>query len=76
MRDQDAIIRRFTVIGEATKRLSAELRDRHPDIPWRKMAGLRDIVVHEYDDIDIHIIRDIVEIDLPSVLPMLKLLQA
>jgi uncharacterized protein with HEPN domain len=53
IKDQDAIILRFIIIGEATKRLSPELRDRHPYIPWKQMAGLRDIIVHEYDDINL-----------------------
>ncbi|MGD1908276.1 MAG: DUF86 domain-containing protein [Leptolyngbyaceae cyanobacterium] len=69
---QDAIIRRFTVIGEATKRLSVECRDRYPDIPWKKMAGLRDIVVHNYDDVDLDIIRDVIEIELPGLLASLQ----
>jgi uncharacterized protein with HEPN domain len=56
IKDQDAIILRLIVIGEAAKRLSPELRDNHPEIPWRQMAGLRDIVVHEYDDINLEII--------------------
>jgi uncharacterized protein with HEPN domain len=47
---QDAVIRRLTIIGEATKRLSAGLRNRHPEIPWQQMAGMRDVIVHEYDD--------------------------
>lgn len=68
----DAVIRRFTIIGEATKRISTEFRDRHPEIPWKQMAGLRDVIVHEYDDINFNIIRDVIEIELP---PLLQLLQ-
>ncbi|GAB4440462.1 MAG: DUF86 domain-containing protein [Cyanobacteria bacterium J069] len=70
-KDQDAVIRRLTIIGEATKRLSNEFRDRHPTIPWKKMAGLRDVVVHDYDDLNLDIIRDIVELELPLILPLL-----
>jgi uncharacterized protein with HEPN domain len=72
IKDQDAIILRFIIIGEATKRLSPELRDRHPQIPWRQMAGLRDVVVHEYDDINLEIIQDIAELELPAILPLLQ----
>ena len=71
VKDQDAIILRFIIIGETTKRLSSDLRDHHPEIPWEQMAGLRDIVVHEYDDVNLEIIRDVVEIELPALLPRL-----
>ena len=72
VRDQDAIILRFIVIGEATKRLSDSLRDRNPEIPWKQMAALRDVVVHEYDDINLDIIQDVVELELPKILPLLE----
>ncbi len=71
-KDQDAVIRRLTIIGEATKRLSPDFRICHPKIPWKQMAGLRDIIVHEYDDIRLDIVRDIVEIELPKILPILQ----
>ena len=76
VRDQDAIVLRFIIVGEATKRLSNDLRDRYSHIPWKKMAGLRDVVVHEYDDINLDIIQDIVELELPVILPLLKDLMA
>lgn len=72
LKDQDAVIRRLTIIGEATKRLSSQFRDSHPEIPWKKMAGLRDIVVHEYDEVDLDILRDIIEVNLPEVLHLLQ----
>lgn len=50
---QDAVIRCLEVIGEATKRLSMEIRLQHPDIPWRGMAGMRDVLIHAYDQIDL-----------------------
>lgn len=45
---QDAVIRRFTIIGEAVKRISAEFRAAHVEVSWREMAGFRDIAVHNY----------------------------
>ena len=48
----DAVVRRFEIIGEATKRLSSELRQRYPLVPWDEMAGMRDRVIHGYDAID------------------------
>ena len=50
---QDAIIRQLEVVGEATKRLSDELRFQYPDVPWRRMAGLRDVLIHDYMGVDI-----------------------
>ncbi|MCU0320520.1 MAG: DUF86 domain-containing protein [Flavobacteriales bacterium] len=49
---QDACIRNFLVMGEAVKRLSEEVRSQHPDIPWKKIAGMRDKLVHDYLGID------------------------
>jgi uncharacterized protein with HEPN domain len=45
---QSAILYRLIILGEATKRLSNEFREQHPKIPWRQMAGLRDVVIHDY----------------------------
>ncbi len=49
---QSAVVRELQVIGEATKALSPEFRAAHPQIPWKSMAGLRDVLVHDYDTID------------------------
>ena len=61
-----AVPRQLVVMGEATKRLSAEYRASHPEIPWRKIAGLRDVLVHHYDEIDLREIWDTVIGDLPD----------
>jgi len=45
---QDAVIRRIEIIGEAVKSISNKTRKQHPNIPWREMAGMRDMVVHNY----------------------------
>ncbi len=50
---QDATIRQLEIIGEATKRLSPDIRARYPHIPWRRIAGLRDVLVHNYMGVDI-----------------------
>ena len=45
---QDAIIRRLEIIGEAVKKIPDNIRNQYPDVPWRQIAGLRDVVIHEY----------------------------
>jgi uncharacterized protein with HEPN domain len=50
---QDAVIRCLEILGEATKRLSPDLRLLHRDVPWRAMAGMRDILIHAYDQVDL-----------------------
>ncbi len=51
---QDAVIRRLLIIGEAVKKLPQEYRENHPDINWRQAAAMRDVLVHDYDDIDMN----------------------
>ena len=48
-RTQDAVVRNLEVIGEAVKRLPLDLRADHPEVPWQDIAGLRDILIHEYE---------------------------
>ena len=64
-----AVERSFTIIGEATKRIPEEERVKYPSIPWQEMAGMRDRVVHEYDEIDLNVIWKTIQNDIPSVLP-------
>ncbi|MCS7079430.1 MAG: DUF86 domain-containing protein [Chloracidobacterium sp.] len=52
MRTQDAVIRNLEVIGEAVKRIPEEFRKAHPHIPWRALAGLRDVLIHQYDSVN------------------------
>ena len=61
----DAVIRNLEVIGEAIKNIPEEIRDKHPDIEWKKIAGLRDILIHGYFRINIKIIRDVIKNKLP-----------
>jgi uncharacterized protein with HEPN domain len=68
---QDAVLRRILVIGEATKRLSPEFRQQIPEIPWRDIAGIRDVIVHDYNRIDIEAIWDVVQNDLSYLMMVL-----
>lgn len=56
LKTQDAVIRQLEIIGEATKRISRELRDNNPQLPWTDMAGMRDVLIHDYIDVDTEIV--------------------
>ncbi|NDC72852.1 MAG: DUF86 domain-containing protein [Sphingobacteriia bacterium] len=62
---QDAVIRNFEIIGEATKKISKPFIQSHPEIPWQDMAGMRDKLIHGYLDVDLEVVWKTVEIDLP-----------
>lgn len=69
---QDAILRQLTILGEASKKISNELRAAHPEIPWRKVAGFRDVVVHDYFGVDLREVWRIIQDDLPALIQMLE----
>jgi uncharacterized protein with HEPN domain len=52
------------VIGEATKRLSPDIKTHNPHIPWKEIAGMRDILAHQYDRLNFHTLWDIVQRDI------------
>ena len=70
---QDAVVRNLEIIGEATKNLSPEFRDTHPRIPWKDMAGMRDIMIHQYFGVNNEIVWTIIEHELS---PLLKKIEA
>ena len=61
----DAVVRNLEIIGEAVKRVPNSIRENHPNVAWRQIAGLRDRLIHAYFDIDIDIIWDVVQSELP-----------
>ncbi len=62
---QDAVIRRIEIIGEASKNLSHKLKEKYPQIPWKKMAGMRDVLIHAYFGVDIEKTWNVVINDIP-----------
>ena len=68
----DAVVRRFEIIGEATKRLSREFRQAHPAVPWEDIAGMRDRVIHGYDTVDWQVVWKAVQESLPELVVILE----
>ncbi len=64
---QDAVLRRFGIIGEAATRISLEVRLLAPTIPWKSVVGLRNIVIHEYTNVSLGKAWDVIENDLPKL---------
>jgi len=63
---QDAVIRNLEIIGEAIKKITKELRSEYPDIPWHEMAGLRDVLIHDYFGVDLRTVWGVVH-ELPRL---------
>jgi uncharacterized protein with HEPN domain len=66
------VARALEIVGEATKRLPMSLRDQYPAIPWRDMAGVRDRIIHGYDNVDLRTIWDVVKQEIPQVKPQIQ----
>ena len=69
---QDSVIRRIEIIGEAVRRLSSEFREQHPNVPWQAMMGMRNRMIHGYDDIDMDVVWDTAQDSIPRLLSMIE----
>ena len=61
----DGIVRNLEIIGEAVKKISASVKGGYPEVEWKKIAGLRDILAHEYFGVDLEVVWDIIQNKLP-----------
>jgi uncharacterized protein with HEPN domain len=75
-RTQDAVLRNLQTLSESTQRLSSDLKAAHPEVDWRGISGLRNILVHDYLGINLVRVWEIVERDLPLLKRQVEALQA
>ena len=68
----DAVLRNLELLGEAAKQIPDAVRDRHPDVPWRRIAGLRDVLAHAYFGLEDETIWQIVSSSIPALATQLK----
>jgi uncharacterized protein with HEPN domain len=64
---QDAVLRRLEIIGEAVKHIPQDFRNRYPDVPWREIAGIRDVLAHEYFGVNVIRTWKVVKEDIPGL---------
>ncbi len=69
---QSAVIRELEVIGEASKRISENYKNKHSEIPWKLMAGMRDVLIHDYEGVDVFTIWDTIQNDIPVLIDKLQ----
>lgn len=68
IKTQDAVIRNLEIIGEASKNISENLKNKYPKVPWKSLAGVRDKLIHHYFGINLDIVWNIIKQDLPVLL--------
>lgn len=71
-RTSSAVIRKFEIIGEATKKIPAPLKKKHPEIPWKEMAGMRDKLIHFYFGIDYKLVWQTIKHRIPQIKPLIR----
>ncbi len=69
---QDAVVRNIEIIGEAAKLISKSIKENHPEVPWKQIAGTRDRLVHGYFGVNIDIVWEIAAMDAPKLLKAIR----
>jgi uncharacterized protein with HEPN domain len=72
LRTNYAVTRAMEIVGEATRRLPVSFREQYPYVPWQDMAGMRDKIIHGYDNVNLRIVWDVVKRDIPEVRPLIQ----
>jgi uncharacterized protein with HEPN domain len=76
IKTQSAALHQLLVLGEAVTRLTTEFRERHASIAWRQIAGMRNILIHHYDDVDLEEVWRTVSVDIPGLITSIELVLA
>jgi len=66
-RTTDAVVRNLEIIGEAVKGIPVELRGLYPNVPWRQIAGFRDVLIHNYFAVNLYVVWDVLQNELPEL---------
>ncbi len=69
---QDAVIRNLEIMGEAAKNISVELKEKHPQILWKDLAGIRDKLIHHYFGVNLEIVWTIIKEDIPQMMEKIR----
>ena len=69
---QSAVLHQLLLVGEAVKRLSERYRNASPDIPWRRVAGMRDVLIHQYDVVDLEEVWKTARVEIPRLISQLE----
>ncbi len=69
---QDAVIRRLEIIGEAARRISDETKEKYKHLPWREMQSMRNLLIHEYDEVDVREVWNTIKTNLPPLISELQ----
>jgi uncharacterized protein with HEPN domain len=69
----EAVTRKFEIIGEAARRLSPDARNEFPEIPWRLITAMRNILIHDYDSVDLDVVYNTAQRDLPPLIARLDI---